>query len=124
MELFRLDCKKIRLIDKDNEYKNTKDGSRLAGKKYNRYQFDGIAFAVESTDEFNELWATGKLFSVTLKESEETVDGNVVKRLALVNVISKTDKLEDARFDAEIQSITPETFKDVRIADPESIPLQ
>lgn len=125
MELLRLDCKKIRLIDSHLPYKTTKADSRLAGKFYNLYQFNGIAFTVEETDEFCSLLRDGKLFSVTLNETTEDVeiDGKTekVKRLQMVNCISKNDKLEDARFDAEIQSITPENYKPTKITNPEEL---
>ena len=120
MELLRLDCKKIRLIQSHIPYKNTQPGSRLEGKFYNLYQFNGVAFTVEETDEFCSLLKDGKLFSVTLNETTEEieVDGvtKTVPRLAMVNCISKTDKLEDARFEAEIESITPDNYKPAPIS--------
>jgi len=64
---------------------NVEAGHPLDGKTYNRYQFDGIVFTVNSEDEFVKWKNDGTLYSATFTEGlmMVDVDGQQVERKTL-----------------------------------------
>ena len=125
MNLILSDIHKIRLIDSGNLYDAK---TKLAGQSFSRYQFNGVVFTVNDKDRFIDLKNTGKLYSVELLESKRdsgtlNADGSsaLVDSLALVNFVTKQEKLEDKRFICEEESITVENFKFTSVGQLESI---
>ena len=125
MNLILSDIHKIRLIDSGNLYDAK---TKLAGQTFSRYQFNGVVFTVNDKDRFIDLKNTGKLYSVELLESKRdsgtlNADGSsaLVDSLALVNFVTKQEKLEDKRFVCEEESITVENFTFSTVGQLESI---
>ena len=82
---------KIKTISTDNPYKVDADHT-FNGQFYNLYQFNGIAFTVNSNDEFVALKNSGKLYSVDFVEGnrEKEIEGQMVnvKTLQLASCTS------------------------------------
>jgi len=108
--LKRLDCKKIRLVAEGTAY-NAPEGSKLVGKTFNTYQYNGIRFIVNCDEEFCKLHASSKLAEVDLTEGTMVItatDGTTSTKatLAVENWLSHSDLIEDANFDAQLKSIS------------------
>ena len=80
MELKGRQVGKIKTISTGNKY-NVEEGHAFYGQTYNLYQYNGIAFTVNSKDEFVQLKDSSKLFSVDFVEGtrEREIDGQMVK---------------------------------------------
>ena len=78
------DVLNIKTVSTGNDYQVEKD-HRLAGQKYNLYQFDGIVFTVNADDEFVKWKNDGILYSATFVEGVRMVDveGQQVERKTL-----------------------------------------
>jgi len=74
------DVLKIKLISKGKAYQVEEDHS-FYGQTYNTYQYNGIAFTVNSNDEFAQWKDNAKLYSVTFNEGtrDREINGELVK---------------------------------------------
>jgi len=79
MELKARQVLKIKQISTGNKYK-VDEGHPFHGQEYNVYQYNGIAFTVNASDEFVNWRNAGKLFSVDFTEGtrQREVDGQMV----------------------------------------------
>ena len=75
--------------------------SKMNGKKYRRFTYNGAAFAVNVEDEFVALKDSGKLYSADL---ELTMQGDKAV-LSLLNQTSSTQEKEMAKTEAELTFI-------------------
>jgi hypothetical protein len=125
MELKGRQVGKIKLISTGNKY-NVEEGHPFYGQTYNLYQFNGIAFTVNSNDEFVTLRNTNKLFSADFVEGtrEREIDGQMVKvpSLQLVSSTSIDFEVSMARTesvlnkiyrDAETTEVSEDLFADL-----------
>lgn len=102
----------IKTISSNNPYKVDKE-SKLFGKHYNLYQYNGIVFTVNSEDEFVNWKDGSRLYSATFEESmrdSKDSEGNEIK-VAALQLLSCTN------IDQEISMATTEAtlrkiFKD------------
>ena len=108
MELKGRQVGKIKPISTGNDYK-VEEGHPFYGQKYNLYQYNGIAFTVNSNDEFVKLRDTNKLFSADFVEGtrEREVDGQMVKvpSLQLVSCTSIDFEVSMAKTEAVLSKI-------------------
>jgi hypothetical protein len=79
MELKGRQVGKIKTISTGNKYK-VEEEHPFYGQTYNLYQYNGIAFTVNSNDEFVQLKDKSKLFSVDFVEGtrDREIDGQMV----------------------------------------------
>ena len=79
MEIKARQVLKIKTISTGNNYK-VEEGHPFFGQTFNVYQYDGIAFTVNSNDDFAKWRDNGELFSVDFAEStrQKEVDGSIV----------------------------------------------
>lgn len=79
MELKGRQVLKIKAISTNKKY-NVEEGHPFYGQTFNTYQYNGIAFTVNSNDEFVKWRDNGELFSVDFAEGtrEREVDGAMV----------------------------------------------
>jgi hypothetical protein len=79
MEIKARQVLKIKTISTGNKYK-VEEGHPFFGQTFNVYQYDGIAFTVNSNDDFAKWRDNGELFSVDFTEStrQKEVDGSIV----------------------------------------------
>ena len=75
--------------------------SKMNGKKYRRYSYNGAAFAVNTEDNFVSLQETGKLYSADL---DLTMQGDKAV-LSLLNYTSAMQEKEMAKTEAELNFI-------------------
>ena len=108
MELKGRQVGKIKPISTGNKY-NVEEGHPFYGQTYNLYQYNGIAFTVNSNDEFVKLRDANKLFSVDFVEStrEREIDGQMVKvpTLQLVSCTSIDFEVNMARTESVLSKI-------------------
>jgi len=125
MELKGRQVGKIKLISTGNKY-NVEEGHPFYGQTYNLYQFNGIAFTVNSNDEFVKLRDTNKLFSVDFVEGtrEREIDGQLVKVPSLqlvsstsidfeVNMAKTESVLNKIYRDAETTEVSEDLFAEL-----------
>jgi hypothetical protein len=79
MEIKARQVLKIKTISTGNKYK-VEEGHPFFGQTFNVYQYNGIAFTVNSNDDFAKWRDNGELFSVDFAEStrQKEVDGSIV----------------------------------------------
>jgi len=79
MELKARQVLKIKSIATGKPY-DVEEGHPFYGKTFNVYQYDGIAFTVNSDDDFVKWRDAGSLFSADFKEGsrEKEVDGQLI----------------------------------------------
>ena len=114
------DVQDIRVIRSGLPYKVIDPTKPNFGKTYSQCQVNGVVFTVNDDDEMLSWRKSNDLFSVNLKESEETVDitasdGSVtatkVKRLQLVGARSISGSIASRTAVCHYESITPQNFK-------------
>ena len=105
------DVLKIKAISKNNKY-NVSEDSKLFGKTYNLYQFNGTAFTVNTDDEFVAWKDSSKLYSVTFNQSTRDVEINgqltQVPTLQLASCTSIDQEISMAQTEKTLSDI----FKD------------
>lgn len=84
-------------LTNQGEREYSKD-SKMAGKKYLIFSYEGKAFAVNTEDNFVALQKAGKLYSATLALNEEG-------QLSLVGYVSTEQELAMAKFEAQIKQV-------------------
>jgi hypothetical protein len=98
----------IKTISSNNPYKVDKE-SKLFGKTYNLYQYNGTVFTVNSEDEFAAWKNSGKLYSVTFTEGSRDVevDGALTKvaTLQLVGCTNIDQEVSMATTEATLRKI-------------------
>jgi len=108
MELKARQVLKIKTISTGNKY-NVEEGHPFYGQTYNLYQFDGIAFTVNSNDDFVNWRNSGQLFSVDFKEGtrDREIDGQLVKvpTLQLVGCTNINQEVSMAKAEAVLTKI-------------------
>lgn len=108
MELKARQVLKIKTISTGNKY-NVEEGHPFHGQTYNLYQFDGIAFTVNSNDDFVNWRNSGQLFSVDFKEGtrDREIDGQLVKvpTLQLVGCTNINQEVSMAKAEAVLTKI-------------------
>lgn len=116
MEIKGRQVLKIKTISSGNKY-NVEEGHPFFGQTYNLYQFNGIAFTVNSKDEFVQWRDNGELFSVDFVEGsrEREVDGQLVKVPTLQLVGCTSTKQEVAM--ARTESILNKIYKDAEVTE-------
>ncbi len=80
---------------------NYDDKSKMNGKTYRRYSYNGAVFVANTEDNFVTLQETGKLYSADL---ELTMQGDKAV-LTLLNYTSSTQEKEMAKTEAELNFI-------------------
>ena len=99
---------KIKTISTGNAYKVEAD-HKFYGQFYNLYQFNGVAFTVNSNDEFVALKDSGKLYSVDFVEGtrDRDVDGQMVsvKTLQLASCTSVDFEVTMAQTESTLRKI-------------------
>jgi len=112
MEIKGRQVLKIKTISTSNKY-NVEEGHPFHGQTYNLYQFNGIAFTVNSNDEFVQWRDGGELFSVDFVEGtrEREIDGQMVKvpTLQLTGCTSTKQEISMAR----TENILNKIYRDV-----------
>ena len=112
MEIKARQVLKIKTISTGNKY-NVEEGHPFHGQTYNLYQYDGIAFTVNSNDDFAKWRDAGILFSVDFAEGtrEREVDGEVVnvKTLQLIGCTNINQEVSMAKAEALLNRIYKET---------------
>ena len=78
--------------------------SKMNGKKYRRYSYNGAAFAVNTEDNFVSLQETGKLYSADLELGPDPKDEKRLV-LSLMNYTSSMQEKEMAKTEAELNFI-------------------
>jgi hypothetical protein len=105
------DVLKIKAISKANNY-NVEQDHKLFGQTYNLYQFNGVAFTVNSNDEFVQWKDNSKLYSATFNVGSRDVEINgqltAVKTLQLTSCTSVDQEISMAQTEKTLQDI----FKD------------
>jgi hypothetical protein len=116
MEIKGRQVLKIKTISSGNKY-NVEEGHPFFGQTYNLYQFNGIAFTVNSKDEFVQWRDNGELFSVDFVEGsrEREIDGQLVKVPTLQLVGCTSTKQEVAM--ARTESILNKIYKDAEVSE-------
>jgi hypothetical protein len=116
MEIKGRQVLKIKTISSGNKY-NVEEGHPFFGQTYNLYQFNGIAFTVNSKDEFVQWRDNGELFSVDFVEGsrEREIDGQLVKVPTLQLVGCTSTKQEVAM--ARTESILNKIYKDAEVTE-------
>lgn len=101
----------IKTISSNNPYKVDKE-SKLFGKTYNLYQYNGVVFTVNSEDEFSAWKNSGKLYSVTFTEGSRDVeiDGAMTK-VATLQLVGCTNIDQEVSM-AQTESTLRRIFKD------------
>lgn len=116
MEIKGRQVLKIKTISSGNKY-NVEEGHPFFGQTYNLYQFNGIAFTVNSKDEFVQWRDNGELFSVDFVEGsrEREIDGQLVKVPTLQLVGCTSTKQEVAM--ARTESILNKIYRDAEVTE-------
>jgi len=108
MELKARQVLKIKTISTGNKYK-VEEGHPFFGQTFNVYQYNGIAFTVNSNDDFAKWRDGGILFSVDFIEStrEKEVDGSIVKvpTLQLIGCTNINQEVSMAKAEATLSRI-------------------
>ena len=98
----------IKTISSNNPYKVDKE-SKLFGKAYNLYQYNGTVFTVNSEDEFVDWKNGGRLYSVTFTQGSRDVeiDGALTKvaTLQLVGCTNIDQEVSMATTEATLRKI-------------------
>lgn len=105
----------IKTISTENPYKVDKE-SKLFGKFYNLYQYNGTVFTVNNEDEFAAWKNNGKLYSVTFTQGSRDVeiDGAVTK-VATLQLVGCTNVDQEVSM-AQTESTLRRIFKDEEAA--------
>jgi len=106
-------CQKLRLLPGVIDYKNTKEGSRYAGKQYCTVLYAGKAFTVPSDDQFITDLKEDNLFEAELEPTDEGY--NFIGHRS----ISRARKAHMARVD--MKAYTVEYVQTSRVLDPEEL---
>lgn len=107
LEVLKRECKKLA---GKFPYDSEKEGWK--GKSYFRFAYDEYVFTVHEEDDLIKAWDNGDVHKIKLGIADEGA--------SFLNFTTRKDLLEEARFDAEIESIKrPATIKVV--ASPESL---
>ena len=83
---------------------NYSDDSKMKGKTYYRYTFNGAVFIANTEDNFVSLQETGKLYSADLELGPDPKDEKKLV-LSLMNYTSSMQEKEMAKTEAELNFI-------------------
>lgn len=78
--------------------------SKMKGKKYRRYSYNGAVFVANTEDNFVTLQEQGKLYSADLELTADPKDANKMV-LSLLNYTSSVQEKEMAKTEAELNFI-------------------
>jgi len=108
MEIKARQVLKIKTISTDKKY-DVVEGHPFFGQTFNVYQYDGIAFTVNSNDDFVKWRNSGELFSVNFAEStrQKEVDGQMldVPTLQLTGCTNIKQEVSMAKAEATLSRI-------------------
>ena len=111
IELKGAETLKIRKTALSRKYNSETEGFK--GKSYNVYSFREKAFVVHEDDQFNIDFASGKVYSIELGESEEG--------LSLLNHTNTAQMINVARTEATLKFLASEDYKPVAVTNPEEL---
>ena len=106
-------CQKLRALAGEREYKNTKEDSRYAGKKYRTFLYAGKAFTIPSDDQFCADMDADNLYEVELEPTDEGY--NFIGHRSITRAI----KAHTAKID--MKAYTVEYVQTSRVLDPEEL---
>ena len=116
MELKARQVLKIKTISTGKKY-DVVEGHPFYGQTFNTYQFDGIAFTVNSNDDFVKWRDNGSLFSVDFTKGtrQKEVDGQLVSvpTLQLIGCTNINQEISMAKAEATLAKI----YRDAEVSE-------
>lgn len=116
MEIKGRQVLKIKTISTGKKY-DVDETHSFYGQTFNVYQYNGIAFTVNSNDDFAKWRDSGSLFSVDFTEStrEKEVDGSMVK-VPTLQLIGCTNINQEVSM-AKAEQVLARIYRDAEITE-------